>query len=491
MFDAELDAQRAKLAAHACGWFLAALAAPTSAADLTPAAAAALNTPIVAERLRPGETIKLDGTLSHPAWQRAPVHKASFERQPGNGEPAKHDTQVQVLFDDQAVYVGVNALDPLPQQIRESLVRHDQVKRTQDFVAIYIDPIGNRKSAQWFRAAASGSLSDGMHTADDDSEDFAPDFDFDAKVSRHSGGYVTVFRVPFASLRYTSVAPGQPRAPWRMQVVRRVPRDQIYLTMSVAMPQAANNFIEYMQDVQGLAPPAADSFLKLRPNLTVRRTAETAPGQATARDTGTNLGLELKWRPRPELVVDGTFKPDFSQVELDVPQLSRNSQFALFLQEKRPFFLESSDLLRSPTEALYTRSVTLPQYGLRGTWRGESLAGTALLARDRGQGLLLLPECLWHRRCRAARLAGRLCARPRRPRRFQPGRHRLVAQVRRRCRRQRLAGARPVLADQPADARARAGAALLDQRLGRQQRRPEGPGCAQRPRRLRQLVLAR
>jgi hypothetical protein len=369
---------------------IAAAEAPQPA-EITPATATTLNTAIVAERLRPDEVITLDGTLSHPAWQRAPVHKASFERQPDNGVPAKYDTHVQVLFDERAVYVGVNALDPQPELIRESLVRHDQVRRTQDFVAVYIDPIGKRKSAQWFRAAASGSLSDGMQTADDDSEDFSPDFDFDAKVTRHTAGYVTVFRIPFASLRYASVAPGQTRAPWRMQVARRVPRQQIYLTMSVAMPQAANNFIEYMQDVQGLTPPADDSFLKLRPNLTVRRTTERRAGQPGSKDSKANLGLEMKWRPRPELVVDATLKPDFSQVELDVPRLSRNSQFALFLQEKRPFFLESSDLLRSLSDALYTRSVTLPQYGLRGTWRSEQVAGTALVARDRGQGLLLLP----------------------------------------------------------------------------------------------------
>ncbi|MBK6294844.1 MAG: hypothetical protein IPF55_11575 [Rhodoferax sp.] len=77
------------------------------------------------------------------------------------------------------------------------------------------------------------------------------------------------------------------------------------------------------------------------------------------------------------MVVDATLRPDFSQVELDVPQLSSNTQFALYLPEKRPFFLESSDLLRSPTDALYTRSVTQPRWGLRGSWRSDAVAATA------------------------------------------------------------------------------------------------------------------
>jgi hypothetical protein len=78
-------------------------------------------------------------------------------------------------------------------------------------------------------------------------------------------------------------------------------------------------------------------------------------------------------------------------VALDVPQLAGNTRFALSFPEKRPFFFESSDLLRSPTEALYTRSFTEPRWGLRSTWRGQRLSGSAFAIDDRGGGLVLLP----------------------------------------------------------------------------------------------------
>jgi hypothetical protein len=38
-----------------------------------------------------------------------------------------------------------------------------------------------------------------------------------------------------------------------------------------------------------------------------------------------------------------------------------NTRFALSIAEKRPFFFESADLLRTPTEAFYTRSFTAPR----------------------------------------------------------------------------------------------------------------------------------
>ena len=349
-------------------------------------------TNVPSARLLAGEQIILDGSLDHPAWQRAPVYKRFVEREPNNGAAPKFETHIQVLVDHQAIFVGVTALDPRPELLRRQLVRHDQVRRTQDFVALYLDPMGRKKAAQWFRVGASGSTADGLHTAEDDNEDFSPDFDFDAASKLTPHGYTAVFRVPFASLRYSAAGVGDGSLPWRMMVVRRVPRDQIYLLMSVPLARDAASFIDALQTLDGAAPPDRQSFLQLRPNLTLRRSTERPAGQlAATSETKLSPGLELKWRPRPELVVDATLRPDFSQVELDVPQLSSNTQFALYLPEKRPFFLESGDLLRSPTDALYTRSVTRPRWGLRASWRSDALAATAFAAHDLGGGDVLLP----------------------------------------------------------------------------------------------------
>lgn len=344
--------------------------------------------------LRPGERLPLDGTLSHPAWQRAPVHDQFVEKFPDNGARPTQATRVRVLFDDQALYIGIEALDSEPASIRAPLVRHDGVNRTQDFVAVYIDAIGNRQSAQFFRVNAAGSLADGMHTAADDHEDFSPDFDFDAAAARNDSGYTAVLRLPFASLRFTTHAgaDGSPSAqPWRILVARRLPREQAYLHTSVLVPRDAPSFIATMQPLQGVALPESHQFLTLRPSLTARVDRQQAAGGAAIRSSALTASLDLKWRPLHELVVDATLNPDFSQVALDVPQLAGNTRFALQFPETRPFFFEASDLLRSPSDAIYTRSFTEPRAGLRGTWRGARLAGSAIALDDRGGGLVLLP----------------------------------------------------------------------------------------------------
>ncbi len=342
---------------------------------------------ITAVRLQPGETIVLDGGLTHPAWQRAPAWDRFVEKEPRTGAEPPQRTRVQVLFDDRALYVGVTAFDDAPARMRDLPVRYDQVNRTQDFVVVYVDPIGSKRSAQFFRVNAAGSMGDGLHTAADNSEDFSPDFDWDAAVQRTPDGWSAVLRLPLASLRYDSV--GEPA--WRVMVARRLPRDDFHLITSMPVPRDAPSFIHHLQPLAGVTLPANSQFLTLRPSLTLRGTRTEASGQPRRRDSDADASLDLKWRPRAELVVDATLNPDFSQVALDVPQLAGNSRFALFFPEKRPFFFESADLLKTPTDALYTRSFTAPRAGLRGTWRSASLAGTALAVDDRGGGLVLLP----------------------------------------------------------------------------------------------------
>ena len=359
---------------------------PGTASAQSPEPAALQARPLLA-----GEHLTLDGRLAHPAWQRAPVHSQFVEKFPATGAAPHQATRVRVLFDAQALYVGVEALDNAPGQIRAPWVRHDGVNRTQDFVVVYIDAIGNRQSAQFFRVNAVGSLADGMHTAADDSEDFSPDFDFDAATARTAEGWTAVFRIPFSSLRFAA-DPADGRAqPWRILVGRRLPREQFYLVTSALIPRDSASFIATMQPLQGVQLPERHQFLTLRPSLTARSRRDRPAGGPPLNEHTLDASLDLKWRPLHELVVDATLNPDFSQVALDVPQLAGNTRFALSFPETRPFFFESSDLLRSPTDAIYTRSFTQPRGGLRATWRGAEIAGSAFAIDDRGGGYVLLP----------------------------------------------------------------------------------------------------
>ncbi len=340
-----------------------------------------------------GEHIVLDGRLDEPAWARAPVHDAFVQYRPVDRQPPPegYRTTVQVLVQDDALVVGIRAFDPRPSEIRGPLVRRDQVRRDQDFVAVVIDATGDRRSAQFLRVNAAGVLADGMYLADGDVEDFAPDFDFDAAAHRMPDGYAVEVRLPFMALRY----PYRGGLPWRLMVARSVPRESGTLLLSAPLTQDAATFIAELQVVGGLSDLESRvrdrGLLTIIPEFTLRSVREH-DGPRTESSRRASVGADIKWRPRADWVFDATLNPDFSQVELDEPQLAGNTRFALSVPEKRPFFLESTDVLDLPLAAFYSRSVTDPRHGLRATWRASDADATALTLRDRGGGTVLLPR---------------------------------------------------------------------------------------------------
>jgi Domain of unknown function (DUF5916) len=339
------------------------------------------------------QRVALDGRLDDAAWASAPVHERFAQFLPVDRVPPPpgYRTTVQVLAEAHALVIGVRAFDPDPSAIRAPLARRDQVRRDQDFIAVVLDAVGDRRSAQFVRVNAAGVIADGVYIAAGDQEDFAPDFDVEAAVARLPDGYSVELRLPFIALRYP-----QDGGPWRLMVTRSVPRASSMLFVSAPLTKDGLSFIAELQAIEGIEPVAAaareQSHLMLRPELTLRGTREGTGTARAVREEAASLGAEFKWRPRADWVLDATLNPDFSQVELDAPQLAGNTRFALSVPEKRPFFLESTDVIDLPLAGFYSRSVTDPRHGLRATWRAPSADATALTLRDEGGGLVLRPS---------------------------------------------------------------------------------------------------
>jgi hypothetical protein len=340
--------------------------------------------------------LRIDGKLDDAAWQRAPLFDAFTQYLPQDKRPVPdgYRTTVQVVVDDTGISFGIRAFDPRPAEIRAPLARRDQVRRDQDFVSIVLDPVGTRRSAQFVRVNAGGVVADGMFIADTDLEDFAPDFEVDAAVQRLPDGYSVEIRLPLLALRY----PYSGGKPWRLMVTRSIPRDVSTLLLSAPLTKDALNFIAELQEIDGLSESGTSvtdavrdrGFLSVRPELTAR-TRSSRDGRVSTRENELALSVDIKWRPRAYWVFDATLNPDFSQVELDAPQLAGNTRFALSVPEKRAFFLESTDVLDLPLPAFYSRAVTDPRWGLRATWRGGQADATALSLQDAGGGLILRP----------------------------------------------------------------------------------------------------
>lgn len=346
------------------------------------------NPPLTATALMTGEKIVVDGRLNDAVWQRIVPMTEFYEYRPQDAVPSRFATEARIAYDKLALYVAVTAHDPDPGKIDAPLVRRDQVQGSQDFFAIHVDPVGTRKFAQIFRFNAAGAIGDGLFNEDTTSEDYSPDFEFEVRTSRSATGWSAEIRIPFSTLRYSD----PPSPTWSIQIVRGISRGEQYRIANGRIPRDSNCFLCYAQTLDGMKDLPAGREFTVIPQVTLRRTTDRTNDGPRKSKNDFVAGVDVKFRPRPDLVFDATINPDFSQVELDTPQLASNAQFALFFPEKRPFFLEGADILSSPFGgAIYTRSINDPAWGARLTQRNDGNDFTFLTVRDDGKGFILLP----------------------------------------------------------------------------------------------------
>jgi hypothetical protein len=340
-----------------------------------------------AQRIEAGAPApRLDGVLDDAAWKGAARFDDFYEIQPEDKIAAKVRTEVAIVYDSRYVYIGLRAFDPDMTQLRAPYTRRDKTTPDQDFLALYIDPTGGKKSAQFFYLNARGAISDGVFT-DSGGEDYSPDFDFEVATGRFDGGWSAEVRIPLSSLAYTI---GQDK-PWNLLVMRNRLREQRYRMLSAPLPRNNNCMLCYAEPVLGLHDLPGGANWSITPQLVMHGARERVDGGPTTSSHDHVLSLDAKFRPNPNTTVDVTIKPDFSQIELDTPQLSGNSQFGLFVPEKRPFFLEGADIWQTPLRAINTRTMSTPSWGARYTRRDAGSDFTVLSTQDSGGGLVMLP----------------------------------------------------------------------------------------------------
>lgn len=332
--------------------------------------------------------IKVDGDLNDAGWKEALVIDRFYETSPGNNIPAKIKTTTYITYDDSYFYIGIKADDPEPSKIRAPFVERDQVVGTDDNIAVFIDARNDKRSALEFRVNPRGIQADGIFDDATQTEDFSPDFFYDTAAKITSEGWQAEFRIPLTTLRYPKTDPQT----WNILVWRNWPRDFRYAFYSAPIDRGSPCYICHTHPLIGITQLPSSHHLVVAPYATASNEHHRSDSrQDFNSDSDGNVGADIKWNPTANSAIDATIRPDFSQVEADVPQISTNQRFALFFPEKRPFFLEGSDLFNSPIQMVYTRTITDPDWGLRATGKMGSTSYTVLGGDDNGGGLVVVP----------------------------------------------------------------------------------------------------
>ncbi|MCU0626409.1 MAG: carbohydrate binding family 9 domain-containing protein, partial [Gemmatimonadaceae bacterium] len=331
----------------------------------------------------------IDGRLDDAAWRAAPVASGFTQREPRAGEASRYRTEVRVLHDAQAIYIGVHAHDPAPDSIGRQLARRDPEDIYSDWINVGIDSFRDRRTAFVFALNPRGVQAD-WYQFNDTEEDPLWDAVWIGAAQVVADGWIAEFRIPLSQLRYSRTqrtgAGDLPPGSWGFNISREVARDGEVSFWSPTPPDQPG-IVSRFGTLAGLDDLGGASALELIPYLRTQGT--TRPATAVSALTPANAGeaaagLDLRYRLPRNLTLSATVNPDFGQVEAD-PAVVNLTQFEVFFPERRPFFLEGFDAFNfggtrtlnddGPPNFFYTRRIG------RAPVRG--VGGGAIAAVDR------------------------------------------------------------------------------------------------------------
>ena len=120
-----------------------------------------------------GVEVQVDGRLDEAVWSQAQPLTGFVQGEPVEGAPAEHDTEVRVVFGEDAVYVAARMWDTDPGGIGTQLVRRDG-EGAFDWFGFAVDPNRDRRTGYFFRVSAAGVQRD-EYLYDDERADEAWD----------------------------------------------------------------------------------------------------------------------------------------------------------------------------------------------------------------------------------------------------------------------------------------------------------------------------
>jgi hypothetical protein len=299
-------------------------------------------------------------------WRQAALLTGFSQYQPVDNRPAPDSTEVRVWYSSTAIHFGIRAFEPHG-SVTYTLADRDRLS-SDDNIEIHLDTFHELNRAIVFIVNPIGVQADGTKSEGGGfipganvmpgQNDLSADFAWQSKGHVEEWGYEVEIRIPFSSLRY----PVKSVQDWGLQIDRHVQHSAFEETWTPAV-RASASFIVQEGVLTGLSGIRHGQLVEVNPEATNTVTGSpccVTPANRWSYDANPQLGGNIRWTLGSNFILNGTVKPDFSQVEADATQIAADERFALFYPEKRPFFVEGLDQFNVPNTLVYTRTIVQP-----------------------------------------------------------------------------------------------------------------------------------
>ncbi|GAB2861726.1 DUF5916 domain-containing protein [Hymenobacter ruber] len=335
---------------------------PTAPADTKDAATAAPKRQLAA--LRIAQPIKLDGVLDEAVWREALPATDFIQNRPKPGPHEKYPTEVRVLYDDAAIYVGAIMHDVAADSIPRELTARDNFGNT-DFIGIFLDTYHDQLNGYAFFVTTGGVQMDARYSPAG-GEDFNWNAVWESRTTLRGTDWVAEMRIPYSAIRFSTADVQH----WGLNFMRQRKRDNAAYFWNEVKPQV-DGFVNQwgnLTGVQGVKPPLR---LSLTPYVSGYVNHNPLSADGTKRlTTRFNGGADIKWGINESFTLDATLVPDFGQVQSD-NQVLNLSPFEVQFNENRPFFTEGTELFNKGN-LFYSRRVGATPVGFYNVTAGTN-----------------------------------------------------------------------------------------------------------------------
>ena len=290
---------------------------------------------------------KIDGVLNELIWLDSPQASDFLQNIPDEGKPVSQKTEVKIVYDDYAIYVGAMLYDSDPDSILQELGVRDAIINA-DLFRVCFDTYNNQQDAYIFGVYASGVQIDSKAL------DLTYNAVWESKVQITEKGWSVEMKIPYSAIRF----PSTKEQVWGFQTTRSIERRKEFAQWNL-VPKGVNSSLNYWGKLIGISNINAPIRLSLTPFITtfIEQSPNIVDGKLVNynHSFSYNFGADLKYGINEKFTLDLTLLPDFSQVQSDNKVKNLGYQEITYT-ENRPFFQEGVELFNK-NSLFYSRRI--------------------------------------------------------------------------------------------------------------------------------------
>ncbi len=286
-----------------------------------------------AARIPAGMDVQLDGYLDEEIWAMAQPITEFRQMEPVEGGVPSEPTEIRVLYDDQALYIGAMLYDSNPDGILAYQLQRDAGLGTDDRFMWIISTFDDNRTGYFFETNPVGLLGDGLIEG---GGGFNKRWNglWNIRTAIQSDGWSVEVRIPFSTLNFDPSLNA-----WGINFQRTIRRHNEEILWNGWRRNEGLFRPVYTGQLRGLSGMSQGRGIELKPFINA--STNRGPAAGTKAGSEAKAGIDITYSITPSLRGALTLNTDFAEVEVDNRQVNL-TRFPLRFPEQREFFLEGS-----------------------------------------------------------------------------------------------------------------------------------------------------